>query len=77
MIFIVTISGLMNASKRMLSTNAIKNKICFITGKYLIPLTKQKKQLIIQPVEAFATDLHKAINGLNAWTSGEILASAV
>lgn len=27
--------------------------------------------------ENIALDLHDAVNGLNAWTSGEILASAV
>ena len=55
----------------------LKNKICFITNKYLLTLTKQKKNVNNSASGSSATDLHKAINGLNAWTSGEILASAV
>lgn len=72
------LSALMNASKKMLNTNAFKYRTCFITGKYLLLCTKKKKKWLNSSAsESIATDLHKALKGLNAWTSGEILSSAV
>ena len=66
---------MINALNIILNTNAFKYTQCFKIGKSYHKLSRKKVN--ISASKSFATDLHRVLSGLNAWTSGEILASAV